>query len=38
MANDGKEEYIKLGKPNKHRTGLTPANILSKAHMFASMP
>ena len=28
------EEYIKLAKPNKHRTELTPANILSKAHMF----
>ena len=33
----GKDEYIRLGKPNKHCVSLTPNNIIDKAHMFCSM-
>jgi hypothetical protein len=33
----GREEYAKLGRPNKHRVELTPANIIDKAHMFTTL-
>jgi hypothetical protein len=34
---EGKTQYMMLGKPNKHSILLDPANIIDKAHMFASL-